>query len=59
MCRTEKSINLGQCIIDCLNNQACESSCVGNFKLEYEQCPCQVNFKYNVFYDNDEILILK
>ena len=41
-CMTDKSINLGQCIIDCKNDKVCESSCVELFKSEYEECPCQV-----------------
>ena len=38
----EKSIDLGQCIIDCENDQSCEESCVNLFKEQYDQCPCQV-----------------
>ena len=41
-CMKDKSINLGQCIIDCRNNQSCEQSCVTSFKDQYDQCPCQV-----------------
>ena len=41
-CKNEKSIDLGDCIIDCQNNQACENTCIDNFKAEYETCPCQV-----------------
>ena len=41
-CMKEKSIDLGQCIIDCNGNQSCEQSCVSLFKEQYEQCPCQV-----------------
>ena len=41
-CMKEKSIDLGQCIIDCKNDQACEESCVNSFKYQYDQCPCQV-----------------
>ena len=42
MCTNEKSIDLGQCIIDCGNNQLCERSCVELFKTEHGKCPCQV-----------------
>ena len=42
-CIKEKSIDLGQCIIDCKNDQSCEESCVRLFKDQYEECPCQVN----------------
>ena len=41
----EKSINLGQCIIDCNGEQTCEQSCVNMFKVQYDQCPCQVETK--------------
>ena len=42
-CMKDKSIDLGQCIIDCKNNQSCEQSCVSSFKNQYDRCPCQVN----------------
>ena len=41
-CMKEKSIDLGQCIIDCNSDQSCEQSCVNSFKIQYDQCPCQV-----------------
>ena len=41
-CVKEKSIDLGQCIIDCDDDQSCEQSCVDSFKGQYDQCPCQV-----------------
>ena len=41
-CLKEKSINLGQCIVDCNGEQTCELSCVNMFKVQYDQCPCQV-----------------
>ena len=41
-CKRNKSIDLGQCIIDCRNDQLCENACVDYFKSEYETCPCQV-----------------
>ena len=41
-CKKDKSIDLGQCIIDCKNDQTCENTCVDHFKAEYETCPCQV-----------------
>ena len=41
-CKNEKSIDLGQCIIDCRNDQDCENTCVDHFKIEYQACPCQV-----------------
>ena len=41
-CKNEKSINLGQCIIDCKDDQSCEKSCVNLFKALYNECPCQV-----------------
>ena len=44
-CKKEKSIDLGQCIIDCGSDQACENSCVELFKAEYGECPCQVSFR--------------
>ena len=42
-CKKDKSIDLGQCIIDCKNDQGCENKCVEHFKLDYETCPCQVS----------------
>ena len=41
-CMKEKSIDLGQCIIDCKGDESCEQSCVNLFKDRYNQCPCQV-----------------
>ena len=41
-CKNERSINLGQCIIDCKDDQSCEQSCVNLFKTLYHECPCQV-----------------
>ena len=41
-CMIEKSINLGQCIIDCNRERTCEQSCVNMFNEQYDQCPCQV-----------------
>ena len=41
-CKKEKSIDLGQCIIDCKEDQSCEQSCDNLFKAQYEECPCQV-----------------
>ena len=42
-CKNKKSIDLGDCIIDCKNDQACENTCVDHFKVKYESCPCQVS----------------
>ena len=42
-CQIDKSIDLGQCIIDCNSDQAYETSCVDRFKEEFEECPCQVS----------------
>ena len=44
-CLKENSIDLGQCIVDCNDNQACETSCVDFFKNQYQKCPCQVKIK--------------
>ena len=41
-CIKKKSIDLGQCIIDCKDDQSCEQSCVDLFKVQYDECPCQV-----------------
>ena len=41
-CIREKSIDLGQCIIDCGDDESCEQTCVNLFKSHYDQCPCQV-----------------
>lgn len=43
ICSKQTSIDLGKCIIDCSNNEACENSCEDHFKTEYEGCPCQVD----------------
>ena len=49
-CKREKSIDLGQCIVDCNDDQTCEQSCVNQFKDQYNQCPCQVKIliKYRI-----------
>ena len=41
-CKKEKSVEWGECVIECTNNQQCEQSCVESFKEQYESCPCQV-----------------
>ena len=46
-CKKETSIDLGQCIIDCKNDEPCEKSCVALFKEQYAQCPCQVRRSEN------------
>ena len=48
-CIVEKSINLGQCIIDCNREQTCEQSCVNMFNEQYDQCPCQVGISYAAY----------
>ena len=42
ICIKKNSIELGQCILDCNGNLACEQSCVDSFKSQHEECPCQV-----------------
>ena len=42
-CIKEKSIDLGQCVVDCKGDQSCEGACVNSFKIQYDECPCQVN----------------
>lgn len=44
-CFNEKSLDWGECVIDCKSNEQCEKSCVDSFKGEYDSCPCQVNFQ--------------
>ena len=40
---TKKSKTLGQCILDCNDDNSCEMDCVLTFKNEQSECPCQVN----------------
>ena len=40
---TKNSKTLGQCILDCNDDNSCESDCVNTFKNEYSECPCQVS----------------
>ena len=44
-CFTKNSKTLGQCILDCNDDEDCEASCVTNFKKEHDDCPCQVSYK--------------
>ena len=43
-CKKEKSDDWGACVIECNNDQGCENQCAENFKIQYEDCPCQVTF---------------
>ena len=52
-CMKEKSIDLGQCILDCNGDQSCEQSCVSLFKDQYDQCPCQVCMETSFSYGLD------
>jgi len=45
-CKLEKSIDLGQCIIDCKNDESCKQSCVNLFEAQYESCPCQDDCRF-------------
>ena len=64
-CTKERSIDLGQCIIDCKDHQSCEESCVNLFKAQYNECPCQVRRKeesiilYDLTNDNDLKMLLR
>ena len=49
----EKSIDLGQCILDCNGEKSCEESCVSLFKYQYDQCPCQVYMETSFSYGPD------
>ena len=42
-CVKQNSIDLGQCIIDCNENEDCEAACISNFKSQHKNCPCQVS----------------
>ena len=42
LCIDRNSRTLGECIIGCNNNVACEQNCVGQFKVQHSKCPCQV-----------------
>ena len=41
-CLSKTSKTLGQCILDCNNDNSCETDCVSAFKDEHSECPCQV-----------------
>ena len=42
-CKNDKSMILGQCIIDCVRMLDCEKSCIEEFKTQHDKCPCQVS----------------
>ena len=41
-CLSKTSKTLGQCILDCNDDNSCETACVSAFKDEHSECPCQV-----------------
>ena len=41
-CIGQNSIELGQCILDCDENETCEAGCIKEFKNHHKECPCQV-----------------
>ena len=41
-CIGQNSIELGQCILDCDENETCEADCIKEFKNHHKNCPCQV-----------------
>ena len=41
-CIGQNSIELGQCILDCDENETCEAGCIKNFKNHHKNCPCEV-----------------
>ena len=41
-CVSKNSKTLGQCILNCNDDDRCEASCVTNFKRKHADCPCQV-----------------
>ena len=49
-CFNNTSKTLGQCILDCKDDNSCETDCVSAFKNEHSKCPCQVcDADYNAF----------
>ena len=42
-CVREKSLELGQCYLNCKGNVQCGTLCWEAFKSEFESCPCQVS----------------
>ena len=34
--------SLARCIYDCKDDSACEADCVGHFKIQTDDCPCEV-----------------
>ena len=42
-CTESKSIDLGLCIYVCEGNKNCEDSCVDQFKISQQDCPCESN----------------
>ena len=41
-CVGQNSMELGQCILDCDENEICEAGCIKDFKNHHKKCPCQV-----------------
>ena len=42
-CTESMSIDLGLCIYACQGNKDCEDSCVEQFKITHQDCPCESN----------------
>ena len=41
-CLDMKGKSLARCIYDCKDDAACETDCVGQFKVQTDDCPCEV-----------------
>ena len=42
-CVRGKSLEFGQCYLNCERNAQCKTSCFDVFESEFESCPCQVS----------------
>merc|ERR1712131_204815 len=42
-CKQQESIQLGDCVINCKNDQLCRQQCLEFFDTSYADCPCQDN----------------
>ena len=41
-CLDTNGQRLGRCIYDCKDDEWCEADCVWEFKVETDDCPCEV-----------------
>ena len=41
-CLDTNGQSLARCIYDCKDDDSCETDCVGKFKVNTDDCPCEV-----------------